>query len=110
MGRARLASFPILAVAGVLATAAIVSAQSASPPSASVAPPPAMSANASVYATGLDNPRGLEFGPDGALYVAEGGQGGTTSTVGTCDQVVAPVGPYTSGMNARSPRRGRSWG
>ena len=29
----------------------------------------------SVYATGLDNPRGLKFGPDGYLYVAEGGRG-----------------------------------
>ena len=26
--------------------------------------------------TGLDNPRGLDFGPDGALYVAEAGRGG----------------------------------
>jgi glucose/arabinose dehydrogenase len=60
-----------------------------------------MSANASVYATGLDSPRGLEFGPDGALYVAEAGQGGTTSTDGQCDQVVPPVGPYTSGSTAR---------
>ncbi|HVB00514.1 MAG TPA: ScyD/ScyE family protein [Acidimicrobiales bacterium] len=27
----------------------------------------------SVFASGLDNPRGLKFGPDGYLYVAEGG-------------------------------------
>ena len=48
-----------------------------------------------VIATGLDNPRGLKFGPDGDLYVAEGGTGGTNSTAGMCEQVVAPVGPVT---------------
>jgi hypothetical protein len=32
-----------------------------------------------VVASGLDNPRGLSFGPDGALYVAEAGRGGTST-------------------------------
>jgi hypothetical protein len=97
--RKHLGSISIITVASLLATAQVVSAQEASP-DAAAAPPP-MSANVSVYATGLDNPRGLEFGPDGALYVAEAGQGGTTSTEGQCDQVEPPVGPYTSGMNSR---------
>jgi len=54
--------------------------------------------NVSVFATGLNNPRGLQFGPDGNLYVAEGGVGGTNSTVGTCTQVIPPVGPYTGSL------------
>ncbi len=32
-----------------------------------------------VVASGLNNPRGLRFGPDGNLYVAEAGLGGTLS-------------------------------
>lgn len=52
-------------------------------------------ASVSVYASGLNNPRGLKFGPDGNLYVAEGGIGGTNSSTG-CTQVIAPVGPYTA--------------
>jgi hypothetical protein len=56
---------------------------------------PAGAASISTYATGFQNPRGLKFGPDGLLYVAEGGTGGGNSTAGQCDQVVPPVGPYT---------------
>lgn len=35
--------------------------------------------NVVVLASGLDNPRGLAFGPDGALYVVEAGRGGTST-------------------------------
>jgi len=53
---------------------------------------------------GLTNPRGLTFGPDGAIYVAEAGTGGTTSTVGQCLQVPAPGGPLLSGNTGRISR------
>ena len=57
-------------------------------------------ATVTVFATGLNNPRGLEFGPDGFLYVAEGGLGGANSSSGSCDQVIPPVGPYTGDFTA----------
>jgi hypothetical protein len=57
-----------------------------------------------VVATGLNNPRGLAFSENGALYVAEGGTGGTASTVGLCTQVVPPIGPYTGGFTASISR------
>ena len=59
-----------------------------------------------VYASQLEAPRGLRFGPDGALYVAEAGTGGTNSTGSACQQVPAPVGPYTGGLNARISKIG----
>ncbi|MEJ2289532.1 MAG: ScyD/ScyE family protein [Deinococcales bacterium] len=53
------------------------------------------------YASGLTGPRGLAFGPDGKLYVALAGTGGSnTTTPAQCEQVPAPVGPYGGGTTA----------
>jgi hypothetical protein len=41
---------------------------------------PSAYSQVTVVMSGLDSPRGLAFGPDGGLYVAEGGRGGTTPT------------------------------
>src|SRR5262249_12229587 len=66
-----------------------------------VAPAAAAGSNLRVIATGLDNPRGLTFGPNGTLYVALGGRGGTLhTTAADCTQVPVPIGPYTGGFTA----------
>ena len=61
-----------------------------------------------VIATGFNNPRGLKFGPDGLLYVAEAGIGGTN--LSSCiPQVGPPVGPYTgSDTGSRISQIGRA--
>lgn len=84
----RISSRTVLAAALLLSTSLVTGPAFAAP-----------SANVSVFATGFNNPRGLKFGPDGYLYVAEGGTGGSDSTSGQCnytpDQVPGPIGPYT---------------
>jgi hypothetical protein len=76
---------------------------------ASLAPLPSVAQQAIeptpfVVASKLEGPRGLRFGPDGYLYVAEAGTGGSNSTKGQCPQVPgAPggPGPDTGGLTAR---------
>lgn len=65
-----------------------------------VAQLPIPASNGTILASGLNDPRGLAFGSDGTLYIAEGGTGGTTSTVGICTQVLS-IGPDSGGPTAR---------
>ena len=52
-----------------------------SPEPARVRKPASSGPSVTTYATGLTNPRGLAFGPDGNLYVAEAGVGGDGSVL-----------------------------
>ena len=69
----------------------------------------------SVFATGFNNPRGLKFGPDCHLYVAEAGLGGTTNTSDICPEIQpaavaggpflgSPTGGRISRVNSKGER------
>jgi hypothetical protein len=68
---------------------------------------PASAAEVTTVATGLDNPRGLTVGANGAIYVAEAGRGGD----GTCiaapeggQQCYGPSGAVTRIQNGKQER------
>ncbi len=75
----------VITGAVTLGTASVESHRPSHPP-----PPPRRRSSRS-FASDLDNPRGLQFGPDGKLYVSEAGSGGTESTADLCPDL--QIGP-----------------
>jgi hypothetical protein len=68
---------------------------------AAAAPRKHRGATVSVFASGFNNPRGLTFGPDGYLYVAEGGLGGSNQESPACPNGVVhgDAYPYSGSTN-----------
>ncbi len=63
------------------------------------------------YTTGLTNPRGLTFGPDRKLYVAEAGIGGELVPAGGpgCPVDINVFSPYTAGYSRPRDPCARQW-
>ena len=66
---------------------------------AAVGASPAGALTITPVTSGLDNPRGMAFGPNGALYVAEAGEGGSDFCVNH-----AGLGPACAGMSGAVTR------
>lgn len=61
--------------------------------------------NWTILATGLTNPRNIQMGPDGNLYVAEAGVGGELQTTcGPVDNFFTTAGQYKGGFTGRISR------
>jgi hypothetical protein len=100
-------TLPLLLAAALLASGC----ESSTAPSPSLAAAPLESRapggpiTPTVFATGFEYPRGLAWGPDGYLYVAEAGAAGTNFTTDAqCPQLVPPAGPYVNGPTGRISR------
>jgi hypothetical protein len=64
-------------------------------PAAHAAPPSNAAATVTRFASGLQYPRGLKFGPDGILYVAEAGEGPASNLAPAgCEPAGPVVSPY----------------
>lgn len=68
-----------------------------------------------VMAQGLDNPRGMAFGPDGAIYVVEAGRGGTSTLclavpTGPGQRCYGPTGAVTRVLTGTPLQQGRVLG
>ena len=96
--------YPFLFSLGALVVAGVLILLNA-PVSTAAAPP------FEVIASGLDNPRGIAFGPKGALYVAEAGRGRGNDTGAPCvpgelgeDVCFGPTGAVTRVWHGKQKR------
>lgn len=72
LDRTRHARYPLAAAVALAGAVALLAAVPAAP------------AKVKTVVAGIDNPRGVAIGPDGAVYVASAGRGGDACQGGTC--------------------------